>query len=328
MTRQDTEPGVEQVDAGMSNMNISGQPAPQYGAPQSQYGAPQAPVGQPRTFPRILIKSQINFKTTLLTQSPLTTSEPGQFQTPQGPPQGGQYPPQGGQYPPPAGGQQHYPQQHHPQQAHSAAEYQAAPSASNQCSASFMRMTINAIPATQNLLTKSSIPLGCIIHPLRQNVKEEVCLLASPCFPLFSPLVSHEFTNPLGERKLTFPQSPLLNPLPVTLTPKKKEKVPVVSFGTSAIVRCRRCRTYINPFVAFTDSGRRWRCNICDAPNEVPSDYFACIIFYFKSIVRVLLEEFIISLLLELIGYYYFFHWGIVIIGVDIFFLGLLLCIL
>ena len=49
---------------------------------------------------------------------------------------------------------------------------------------------------------------------------------------------------------------------------------PVVNFGSAAIVRCRRCRTYINPFCQFTDGGRRWRCNCCTHLNEVPVEYF------------------------------------------------------
>ena len=52
------------------------------------------------------------------------------------------------------------------------------------------------------------------------------------------------------------------------------ENVPVAQFGSSGIVRCRRCRTYINPFVQFIDGGRRFRCNVCQLPNEVPVDYF------------------------------------------------------
>ena len=52
------------------------------------------------------------------------------------------------------------------------------------------------------------------------------------------------------------------------------EKVPVAQFGSTGIVRCRRCRTYINPFVQFIDGGRRFRCNVCSLPNEVPVDYF------------------------------------------------------
>ncbi|KAH7279438.1 hypothetical protein KP509_37G019900 [Ceratopteris richardii] len=52
------------------------------------------------------------------------------------------------------------------------------------------------------------------------------------------------------------------------------EEVPVIDFGSSGIIRCRRCRTYINPFAVFTDNGRRWKCNLCNLNNEVPSDYY------------------------------------------------------
>ncbi|KAL1832802.1 hypothetical protein DCAR_0102826 [Daucus carota subsp. sativus] len=53
------------------------------------------------------------------------------------------------------------------------------------------------------------------------------------------------------------------------------EEVPIVNFATTGIVRCKRCRTYINPYVTFTDGGRKWQCNICTLLNEVPGDYFA-----------------------------------------------------
>ena len=43
------------------------------------------------------------------------------------------------------------------------------------------------------------------------------------------------------------------------------EPVPTVNFGTAGVIRCKRCRTYINPFVEFIDNGRRWRCNMCRA---------------------------------------------------------------
>ena len=45
--------------------------------------------------------------------------------------------------------------------------------------------------------------------------------------------------------------------------------VPMVDFGNSTIVRCRKCRTYINPFVQWTDGGRRFRCNLCGSLTEV-----------------------------------------------------------
>ncbi|KNC84537.1 hypothetical protein SARC_03240 [Sphaeroforma arctica JP610] len=49
------------------------------------------------------------------------------------------------------------------------------------------------------------------------------------------------------------------------------EEMPVVQ--SNVIVRCRSCRTYINPFVAFLDQGRRWRCNICMRTNDLPQDF-------------------------------------------------------
>ncbi|XP_057954401.1 protein transport protein SEC24 A [Malania oleifera] len=55
----------------------------------------------------------------------------------------------------------------------------------------------------------------------------------------------------------------------------KGEEVPIVNFASTGIIRCRRCRTYVNPYISFTDGGRKWRCNICALLNDVPGDYFA-----------------------------------------------------
>ncbi|KAJ7977821.1 Protein transport protein Sec24-like protein [Quillaja saponaria] len=53
------------------------------------------------------------------------------------------------------------------------------------------------------------------------------------------------------------------------------EEVPIVNFAPASVIRCRRCRTYVNPYVTFTDSGRKYRCNICTLLNDVPSEYYA-----------------------------------------------------
>ena len=45
--------------------------------------------------------------------------------------------------------------------------------------------------------------------------------------------------------------------------------VPVVE--DRIIARCRRCRSYINPFVTFIDGGSRWKCIMCNVSNEVPA---------------------------------------------------------
>ncbi|KAG8924484.1 COPII subunit [Tulasnella sp. 418] len=46
------------------------------------------------------------------------------------------------------------------------------------------------------------------------------------------------------------------------------DPVPVVT--DQVIARCRRCRTYINPYVTFVDGGARWKCCMCNVSNEVP----------------------------------------------------------
>lgn len=38
------------------------------------------------------------------------------------------------------------------------------------------------------------------------------------------------------------------------------------------IVRCQRCRMYINPFVSFVNQ-QQWRCNMCNRLNEVPNHF-------------------------------------------------------
>lgn len=45
------------------------------------------------------------------------------------------------------------------------------------------------------------------------------------------------------------------------------KEVPLVDFGTTGVIRCKRCRTYINPFVTFSDGGRR--C-VSAAPSHPP----------------------------------------------------------
>tara|TARA_B110000091_G_scaffold204562_1_gene239375 strand:+ start:2518 stop:3057 length:540 start_codon:yes stop_codon:yes gene_type:complete len=80
-----------------------------------------------------------------------------------------------------------------------------------------------------------------------------------------------------------FPKTPQLArkcgiPMGIVLQPMAESPdgvpVPTVNFGTAGVIRCKRCRTYINPFVEFIDSGRRWKCNMCKTNNDVPNPYF------------------------------------------------------
>ena len=50
--------------------------------------------------------------------------------------------------------------------------------------------------------------------------------------------------------------------------------VDVIRPGPGGIIRCHRCRTYINPYVAWIENGRKWRCNVCSHLNETSSAYY------------------------------------------------------
>ncbi|KAI3620686.1 hypothetical protein CBS9595_002653 [Malassezia furfur] len=87
--------------------------------------------------------------------------------------------------------------------------------------ASWQRSTLNAVPTTSSMLSKSKLPLAVVLSPMR-SVRE------------------------------------------------RDGDAPVPVVGDSVIARCRRCRTYINPFVTFVEGGHRWRCCMCNITNEVP----------------------------------------------------------
>lgn len=76
-----------------------------------------------------------------------------------------------------------------------------------------------------------------------------------------------------------------LNTLPIESTMLVKSRLPlgvhiqpfrdsdIVTVSTNSIVRCRPCRTYINPFVTLTENQRRWHCNVCGKVNDIPDEF-------------------------------------------------------
>nr|XP_035140832.2 protein transport protein Sec24A isoform X5 [Callithrix jacchus] len=137
-------------------------------------------------------------------------------------------------------------------------------------------------PLGANHLTPSMS--GLSLHPegLRVvNLLQERNML--PSTPLKPPVPNlHEDIQKLNCNPELFrctltsiPQTQaLLNkaklPLGLLLHPFKDLVLPVVT--SSTIVRCRSCRTYINPFVSFLDQ-RRWKCNLCYRVNDVPEEF-------------------------------------------------------
>jgi hypothetical protein len=96
-------------------------------------------------------------------------------------------------------------------------QFSVSQSPTSCCPPTYKRCTLNAIPATPALLSKSKLPFGLLVTPYRLPLPGE-------------------------------PDVPIVNP--------------------PQIVRCRRCRTYINPWVQFVEQGTRWKCNMCFLTNE------------------------------------------------------------
>ncbi|KAJ2003211.1 COPII coat Sec23p-Sfb3p heterodimer component [Coemansia thaxteri] len=53
-----------------------------------------------------------------------------------------------------------------------------------------------------------------------------------------------------------------------------EEPVKLIDFGDEGPIRCLRCKTYINPHMAFINGGKNFVCNMCRHENDVPDDYF------------------------------------------------------
>jgi len=62
---------------------------------------------------------------------------------------------------------------------------------------------------------------------------------------------------------------------PLASQQEGEQPVPVLEFGEIGPPRCRRCRTYINPFMTFKSGGNKFACNMCSFANDVPAEYFA-----------------------------------------------------
>ncbi|XP_037543760.1 protein transport protein Sec24A [Nematolebias whitei] len=109
----------------------------------------------------------------------------------------------------------------------------------------------------RNLLPTSPIPAPtpCLPQDLQKlNCNPEVFCCTLTSIPQTQALLN----------KAKMPLGLLLHPF------KDLSQLPVVT--SSTIVRCRSCRTYINPFVSFLDQ-RRWKCNLCYRVNDVPEEF-------------------------------------------------------
>ncbi|KAJ3529818.1 hypothetical protein NMY22_g8837 [Coprinellus aureogranulatus] len=123
---------------------------------------------------------------------------------------------------------------------------------------------------TTNLLTSPPDPRDLQIPPPEIRLPPNSCISPSP-FANADPSYQRSTLNAIPTTSSLLGKAKI--PLALVLTPYRSlkegdEPVPVVT--DTVIARCRRCRTYINPYVQFIDGGNRWRCCMCNMTNEVP----------------------------------------------------------
>ena len=110
-----------------------------------------------------------------------------------------------------------------------------------------------------------------LADPLRMEVRGDLDANEVMVHPKFIRLsVSSMPQSTSTKTKAALPIGAVIQPL----ANPPEMPVPLVNFGQTGVVRCRRCRTYVNAYVKFIDGGRRWRCNVCGLANDVPADYY------------------------------------------------------
>lgn len=58
------------------------------------------------------------------------------------------------------------------------------------------------------------------------------------------------------------------------------DDVPVVSYGSHGIPRCKKCRSYINPWFKWIEGGRRFVCNLCGHAQDIEPAHWASVNAY------------------------------------------------
>ncbi|KAG6873665.1 hypothetical protein C0995_012599 [Termitomyces sp. Mi166 len=123
---------------------------------------------------------------------------------------------------------------------------------------------------TTNLLTSPPEPRELYRPPPEIRLPPNSCISPSP-FANADPSYKRCTLNAVPTSSSLLSKAKV--PLALVITPYrslKEGEEPVPLITDTVIARCRRCRTYINPYVQFIDGGNRWRCCMCNMANEVP----------------------------------------------------------
>jgi len=94
------------------------------------------------------------------------------------------------------------------------------------------------------------------------------------CSPKFARLTMNNIPSTADALASTgLPLGLVLQPL--APLQEGEQPIPVLDFGDAGPPRCRRCRTYVNPFMMFKSGGSKFVCNMCTHPNDVDMEYFS-----------------------------------------------------
>ena len=136
-----------------------------------------------------------------------------------------------------------------------------------QCNPKFLRATVGKIVASQAAATNTRLPLGLVCKPMAGDVGTDnegrMCLFLNVFYSInygVFTLAQYQVSRKL-QFSILFPVLILFSPFTLSsfFSFPLFVDIEVVDFGATGIVRCKRCRTYINPYVTWADNGRRWR---------------------------------------------------------------------
>ena len=107
------------------------------------------------------------------------------------------------------------------------------------CPREVLSSTLGVVPSTPELLKSCSLPFGLIMTPLGLPFSEDTAGTAG-------------------------------DGADVPFVPYDKQRS---GSGGGGIVRCKKCRGYVNPYVEWRADGTEWLCNLCGTTNATPAGY-------------------------------------------------------
>ncbi|KAG5297171.1 protein transporter sec24 [Histoplasma ohiense] len=151
------------------------------------------------------------------------------------------------------------------------------------------QMSMGGQPSGQQMPVQRSVPLNTLYPTDLLTQPFNVAELDYPPPPIVLPPNTSVTPSPTANCPPKYVRS-TLNAVPTTHSLLKKSRLPfalviqpyaslhdaedpIPIVSDQVISRCRRCRSYINPFVSFLDHGHRWRCNMCNLVNDVPQAF-------------------------------------------------------